>query len=154
MACHPASFDGSDNVTSYQSRINGMYEHGLIAYNLQPRFRTSLFIVAETRCNRFQNATTLTNFQNATGARVSTQTLRNRLNRAGSSARRLARGIRLQTHYLRERLEWARHNFTWTLQIFTSVRFFDGSSFCFKFTDRRVRVSRMRNEQVTPICRT
>ena len=42
------------------------------------------FIALQARCHRFNNATTLrSELQNATGVRLSTQTIRNRLHEAG-----------------------------------------------------------------------
>ena len=48
------------------------------------------FLVVQARRHRFDNATTLRrrDFQNATGVRISTQTIRNRLHDAGLRSRR------------------------------------------------------------------
>ena len=49
------------------------------------------FLVVQARRHRFDNATTLLrDFQNATGVRISTQTIRNRLHDAGLRSRRPA----------------------------------------------------------------
>ena len=49
------------------------------------------FLVVQARRHRFDNATTLRkDFQNATGVRISTQTIRNRLHDAGLGSRRPA----------------------------------------------------------------
>ena len=49
------------------------------------------FLVVQARSHRFDNATTLRrDFQNATGVRISTQTIRNRLHDAGLRSKRPA----------------------------------------------------------------
>jgi hypothetical protein len=62
----------------------------------------------QVRCQRFLNAATLNNdFQNATGVRVSTQIVRNRLHDAGLRSRRPAIRFPLAQCHIQERLQWA-----------------------------------------------
>jgi transposase len=64
------------------------------------------FIVLQARCQRFSNTRTLCNdFQNATGERVSTQTVRNRLHDAGLRSLRPAIRIPLTQHHFQECLQ-------------------------------------------------
>jgi transposase len=74
------------------------------------------FIVLQARRQRFSNATALRNdFQNAIGARVSTQTVRNRLHDAVLRSRRPAIRIPLTQRHIQQRLQWARTHVTWTV---------------------------------------
>ena len=74
------------------------------------------FIALQARRHLFNNATTLrSELQNATGVRLSTQTIRNRLHEAGLRSRRPAIRIPLTRPYVQERLEWARDHVTWAL---------------------------------------
>ena len=71
------------------------------------------FIVLQARRHGFNNATTLhSELQNATGVRLSTQTIRNRLHEAGLRPRRPAICIPLTRHHVQECLEWARYHVT------------------------------------------
>jgi transposase len=64
------------------------------------------FNVLQARRQRFSNATTLLNdFHNATGVRVSTQTVRNRLHNVGLRSRKLAICIPLTQRHIQERLQ-------------------------------------------------
>ena len=102
------------------------------------------FLVVQARRHRFYNATTLRrDFQNATGVRISTQTIRNRLHDAGLRSRR---------YHVQMRLAWARDHVTWTQNDWAPVLFTDESRFCADFTDRRARVWRMPNERFAPVC--
>ena len=111
------------------------------------------FIALQARRHRFNNATTLrSELQNATGVRLSTQTIRNRLHEACLRSRRPAIRIPLTRHHVQERLEWARDHVTWALNDWTPILFTDESRFCVDFTDRRARVWRMRNECFAEVC--
>ena len=111
------------------------------------------FIALQARRHRFNNATTLRReLQNATGVRLSMQTIRNRLQEAGLRSRRPAIRIPLTRHHVQERLEWARDHVTWALNDWTPILFTDESRFCVDFTDRRARVWRMRNECFAEVC--
>ena len=101
-------------------------------------------LVVQARRNRFDNATLRRDFQNATGVRISTQTIRNRLHNAGLRSRRPAIRVPLTRYHVQMRLAWARDHVTWTQN--------DESRFCVDFTDRRARVWRMPNERFAPVC--
>jgi len=111
------------------------------------------FIVVQDRRHRFMNATALQNeLQNASGVRVSTQTIRNRLHSVGMRARRPAIRIPLMRNHIQARLQWAQDHITWSLNDWTPVLFTDESRFCVDFTDRRARVWRITNERFAPVC--
>ena len=99
------------------------------------------FLVVQARRHRFDNATTLRrDFQNATGVRISTQTIRNRLHDAGLRSRRPAIRLPLTRYHVQMRLAWARDHVTWTQNDWAPVLFTDESRFCVDFTDRRAKV--------------
>ena len=78
------------------------------------------FIALQARRHRFNNATTLrSELQNATGVRLSTQTIRNWLHEAGLRSQRPAIRIPLTQHHVQEHLEWARDHVTWALNDWT-----------------------------------
>ena len=111
------------------------------------------FLVVQAWRHRFDNATTLRrDFQNATGVRISTQTIRNRLHDAGLRSRRPAIRVPLTRYHVQMRLAWARDHVTWTQNDWAPVLFTDESRFCVDFTDRRARVWRMPNERFAPVC--
>ena len=71
------------------------------------------FLVVQARRHRFDNAITLRMvFQNATGVRISTQTIRNRLHDAGLRSRRPAIRVPLTRYHVQMRLAWARDHVT------------------------------------------
>ena len=73
------------------------------------------FLVVQAWRHRFDNATTLRrDSQNATGVRISTQTIRNRLHDAGLRSRRPAIRVPLTRYHVQMRLAWARDHVTWT----------------------------------------
>ena len=112
-----------------------------------------LFLVVQARRHRFDNARTLRrDFQSATGVRISTQTIRNRLHDAGLRSRRPAIQVPLTRYHVQMRLAWARDHVTWTQNDWAPVLFTDESRFCVDFTDRRARVWRMPNERFAPVC--
>ena len=103
------------------------------------------FLVVQARRHRFDNSTTLRrDFQNATGVRISTQTIRNRLHDAGLRSRRPAIRVPLTRYHVQMRLAWARDHVTWTQNDWAPALFTDESRFCVDFTDRRARVWSMR----------
>ena len=70
-------------------------------------------MVVQARRHRFDNATTLRrDSQNATGVRMSTQTIRNRLHDAGLRSRRPAIRVPLTRYHVQMRLAWARDHVT------------------------------------------
>jgi hypothetical protein len=109
------------------------------------------FIVLQARRQRFSNATTLCNdFKNATGVRVSTQTVKNRLHDAGLRSHRPAIRIPLTQRIFKRVCNGRRlmsHG-----QLMTPVLFTDESRFCVDFTDRQARVWRSLNERLAPAC--
>ena len=111
------------------------------------------FLVVQARRHRFDNATTLRrDFQNATGVRISTQTIRNRLHDADLRSRRPVIRVPLTRYHVQMRLAWAWDHVTWTQNDWAPVLFTDESRFCVDFTDRRARVWRMPNERFAPVC--
>ena len=109
------------------------------------------FLVVQAWRHRFDNATTLRrDFQNATGVRISTQTIKNRLHDGGLRSRRPAIRVPLTQYHVQMHLAWARDHVTWTQNDW--ALFTDESSFCVDFTDRHARVWRMPNERFAPVC--
>ena len=98
------------------------------------------FLVVQARRHRFDNATLRRDFQNATGVRVSTQTIRNWLHDAGLRSRRPAIRVPLTRYHVQMRLAWARDHVTWTQNDWAPVLFTDESRFCVDFTDRHTRL--------------
>ena len=73
------------------------------------------FLVVQARRHRFDNATTLRrDFQNTTGVRISTHTIRNRLHDAGLRSRRPAIRVPLTRYHVQMRLAWAWDHVTGT----------------------------------------
>ena len=102
------------------------------------------FPVVQARRHRFDNATTLRrDFQNATGVRISTQTIRNLLHDAGLRSRRPAIRVPLTWYHVQMSLAWAWDRVTWTQNDWAPVLFTDESRFCVDFTDRCARVCQM-----------
>jgi len=92
---------------------------------------------------RFSNARRLRNeFQNATGVRVSTQTIRNRLHEGGLRARRPAVGPVLTPARRMQRLAFAQDHENWRINQWANVLFTNESRFCQDGNDRRTRVWR------------
>ena len=100
------------------------------------------FLVVQAWRHRSDNATTLRrDFQNATGVRISTQIIRNRLHDAGLRSRRPATRVPSTRYHVQMRPnDWA------------PVLFTDESRFCVDFTDRRASVWRTPNERFAPVC--
>ena len=87
--------------------------------------RQDRFLVIQARRHRFRNATTLRNdLQNASGTRVSTQTVRNRLHDAGLRARRPAIRVPLTRRHIHERLDFAHLHLHWTIADSEPVLFY------------------------------
>ena len=87
--------------------------------------REDRFLVIQARRHRFRNATTLRNdLQNASGTRVSTQTVRNRLHDAGLRARRPAIRVPLTRRHIHERLDFAHLHLHWTIADSEPVLFY------------------------------
>ena len=86
-------------------------------------------------------------FQNATGIRVSTQTVRNRLHESGLRARIPANCPVLTAAHRAARLDFAREHVGWTVDQWSSVLFTDESRFSLDGNDRRARVWRQRGHR-------
>ncbi|XP_060591326.1 uncharacterized protein LOC132746258 [Ruditapes philippinarum] len=113
--------------------------------------RTDLLSFRQARRQRLSNATTLRNdFQNATGVRVSRQTVRNRLHDAGPQ--RPAIRIPLTQRNIQEGLQCAQTHVICTVNDWTPVLFTDESRFCVDVTDRRAGVWRSPNKRLAPAC--
>ena len=98
------------------------------------------FLVVQARRHRFDNATLRRDFLNATGVRISTQTIRNRLHGAGLRSRRPAIRVLFTRYHVQMRLAWARDHVTWTQNDWAPVLFTDEFGFNVDFTDRHARV--------------
>lgn len=98
--------------------------------------------------NPFQSARRLQRgFQDATGIRLSTQTIRNRLHEVRMNARRPALCPVLTVERRRTRLAWAQEHQGWTLDQWACVLFSDESRFCVDTNDGRDRVWRQRGQR-------
>ncbi|MHB9339450.1 IS630 family transposase [Fusobacterium pseudoperiodonticum] len=86
-------------------------------------------------------------FQNASGVRVSVQTVRNRLHEDGLNARRPATCPVLTAAHRVHRLDFAHRHVGWTLDQWSNVLFTDESRFRVDGNDRRVRVWRRRGHR-------
>ena len=100
--------------------------------------RQGLFLLIQSRRQRFHNATSLNNkFRNGTGERISTQTVRNRLHEFGLNARRPALRVPLTRQHVQDWLDFAKIHVRWTIRDWTTVLFTDESRCCPYLTDRR-----------------
>ena len=110
--------------------------------------REDHFMVLSARRRRFVTARRLqTDLQTATGTRISTQTVRNRLHQAGFHSRRPAQRIPLNQRQRQTRLNWARQHRNWRLNQWRQVLFTDESRFCLDFNDGRQQVWRQPGER-------
>ncbi|MBS0032906.1 MAG: transposase [Candidatus Baumannia cicadellinicola] len=103
--------------------------------------------------NRFLTARELQNdLSQATGNRVSDQTVRNRLLEAGLRSKRPVRVPRLTARHKRARLQFARDHRRWQLRQWRKVMFSDESKFTIFGNDGRARVWRRGNERFINCC--
>ena len=110
--------------------------------------RQGRFLLIQSRCQRFHNATSLNiEFRNGTGERISTQTVRNRLHEFGLNARRPAMRVPLTRQHMQDWLDFARIHVRWTIPDWTTVLFTHKSRFRPDFTDRRQLLWRMSKER-------
>ena len=84
--------------------------------------------------------------------RISTQTVRRRLHRAGLRSRRPAVVPDMNAGHERHRLAWCRHRRRWNRNQWGNVLFSDESRFCLQKNDGRVRVWRRRGERNARAC--
>uniref|UniRef100_A0A672S910 Transposase Tc1-like domain-containing protein n=1 Tax=Sinocyclocheilus grahami TaxID=75366 RepID=A0A672S910_SINGR len=101
--------------------------------------------------NCFMPAVSLQNdLQDATGVRVSTQTVRRRLHEVGLRTRRPAVRVPLSRAHKLARLQWATEHHRWIMNQWGTVLFTDESRFCVNFLDRRRRVWHRPGERNLP----
>jgi hypothetical protein len=79
-------------------------------------------------------------FRAASGVRISTQTVRNRLHASGLHARKPAVRPPLTARHRNCRLQFARRHANWVVRRIQPVLFTDESRFCLDFHDGRRRV--------------
>ncbi|GFX06087.1 transposable element Tcb2 transposase [Trichonephila clavipes] len=104
-----------------------------------------------TRRNRTENATQLQRqLLLATGRRVSSQTVRNRLHEGGLYARRPMVGIPLTPRHRAARRRWAAEHRHWEQHDWSQVLFTDESRFSLECDTRRVLVWRDRGTRNNP----
>ena len=117
---------------------------------VQAMLTTSIYIRLLALRNRKGTATQFkTEFQLATGQRVSTQTVRNRLQNDTMNARRPATGPILTRAHRIQRLEFRDNHLNWEMRDCQSVLFTNESRFHMTSCDRRVRVWRRPGERYT-----
>lgn len=88
----------------------------------------------------------------ATGIRISTQTVRNRLHDAGLHARRPAVRPPLTVERRNRRLQFAQDLVNWDHHYIQGVLWTDESRFCLDFNDGSRRVWRKKNERFKDCC--
>ena len=85
-------------------------------------------------------------------ARISAQTVRNRLRSAGLRARRPYYGLPLTDARRRARLAWVNEHMRLPARMWRTILFTDESRFCLSRSDGRLRVWRRRNERFADCC--
>lgn len=110
------------------------------------------YILLTARRDRTANATQLQRqFLLATGRRVSSQTVRNRLHQGGLYARRPMVCIPLTSRHRADRRRWAAEHRDWMQSDWSQVLFTDESRFSLECDTRRVLVWRERGTRNNPI---
>ena len=104
--------------------------------------RTSALRNRQSKTRRIQSE-----FQIATGRRLSDQTICNRLHEGGMNARCPANGSILMPDHHMHRLEFPQGHHDWRIREWESVLFTDESRFHLSTCDRRVHVWRRRRER-------
>lgn len=116
--------------------------------------RQDRYLVTCALRNRFVTARTLQNdLVNASGVRISDQTVRNRLHDDRMRARRPAMGVFLTRRHRRERLDFARDHQNWQEDQWSLVLFSDESRFTVSNNDGRRRVWRRQGERFSACTR-
>lgn len=111
------------------------------------------YVRLTARRERVVTARALQNrLQQATGTRVSDQTIRNRLHEDGQRSRIRVVRIKLTRAHRAARLRFAREYLDWTMDNWRTVLFTDESKVKFLSDDRRVRVWRRQSERFTDPC--
>lgn len=111
------------------------------------------YVRLTARRERVVTARALQNrLQQATGTRVSDQTIRNRLHEDGQRSRMRAVRIKLTRAHRAARLRFAREYLNWTMDNWRTVLFTDESKVKFLSDDRRVRVWRRQGERFNDPC--
>ncbi|GFV57359.1 transposable element Tcb2 transposase [Trichonephila clavipes] len=101
------------------------------------------YLVLTARRHRNMNATLLQqHLRSATGATVSTQTVKNRLHGVGLYARRPMVSVRLTSRHRRDRREWATEHVNWRRFEWSNVLFSDESRFSVHPDNRRILIWR------------
>lgn len=117
----------------------------------RPRATTRVqdrYIRTQVLRNRAQTANQLAvNLQQATGIRVTPQTIRNRLHAAHLHARRPRVVPPLTPQHMANRRQWCMQRRLWGNRRWSRVMFSDESRFTLDFLDRRSRVWRRVNER-------
>ena len=114
--------------------------------------RQDQYLRVSARRNRMDSAITQrNNLQNATGVRVSIQTVRNRLHADGLYARRPAVAPVVTRRHRQARLAFCREYVDWNIQDWSCVLFTDESRFCVSTNDGRQRVWRSRGEHLPTV---
>jgi hypothetical protein len=91
-------------------------------------------------------------FPAASGVRISTQTVRNRLHASGLHARKPAVRPALTARHRNCRLQFARRHANWGVRRIRPLLFTDESRFCLDFHDGRRRVWRQKKERFKNCC--
>lgn len=113
--------------------------------------RKGRFIVVTSRRNRFMSAPKIARqLRNATGVRISGQTVRNRLRSVGLKGMRPVVSVPLTQRHRRLRVQWATLHQRWIQRHWNEVLFTDESRFNVEFADGRARVWRRRGEWYDP----
>lgn len=111
------------------------------------------FMKILVRRNRKMTArSVVTELQTATGVKISTQTVRNRLHTVGLYARRPIRCVPLTLTHRMARKKWCLEHANWTNQQWSNVLFTDESRFSLENDSRRVRIWRTAGEQYLEEC--
>ncbi|GFW70427.1 transposable element Tcb2 transposase [Trichonephila clavipes] len=103
------------------------------------------------RRHRNKNAIHLQqHLRSATGTKVSTQTIRNRLHGVGLYARRPMVCVRLTSRHRRDRREWATEHVNWRRNEWSNVLFSEESRFSVHPDNRHIFIWRYRGSRNNP----
>ncbi|GFX99988.1 transposable element Tcb2 transposase [Trichonephila clavipes] len=140
--------------TTACNRLHRLYSRIGFFYLCRRRATTpneDRYLVLTARRHRNMNATLLQqHLRLATGTRVSTQTVRNRLHGVGLYALQPMVCVRLTSRYHRDRREWATEHVNWRRNEWSSVLFSDESHFSVQPDNRRIFIWRDRGSRNNP----